>query len=285
MRTSLQWYKVGMPQATSWREHKRANSRKIQTPPKGAPRNFACGTYNWPFDFAVTRNKNGGQACKNHHRCCQSVARHLYPEINQCMQWAMKGRTYCKFHGGKLRYKANRMGSYYRNRGGKFLGKLLDDVQKGTPEDQLSLLDELSVARVMTGQVIEKWEFTHTGKTKDGEPASDLAKNLASEAVRSSVKYVCDIAEKAAKVRAHSEDTIRGEHIEYFLKSVAHVLEKELPRDEALRVMEAIRCVKMPNVTGKESSAAQKAQEIRTTVAAMDATVPPPDGTPKEEVA
>lgn len=137
----------------------------------------------------------GGRPPDNHPRQCQSnskVAR------RRCRKWALKNRKYCQHHGGRQKAVSEKgMPHFYSKSLGPTLKAKFEALLESTYSEQLSLFEELAIARVMAEQSLGL--LTNVVESKD-KRITDNAKQLALVCVQESLEHVRDMAVAASKI-------------------------------------------------------------------------------------
>ncbi len=118
---------------------------------------MAIGDY--PIDFTVTCSRDqdtgrwtGGPPPAGHYRRCQSKA---HTTQDQCAHWALRGSFYCKYHGGRRGLLTRRPRNTYAKFATDKLKDLLDEQNQLSPEERLTLINEIDVARALATQAVK----------------------------------------------------------------------------------------------------------------------------------
>jgi hypothetical protein len=101
----------------------------------------------------------------------------------------------------ELRIAPTRFGGTYTKVSGR-IGKLVDGLLGVPVEQQISLHEELAVARASLAETIEAYEQITTGEAGEVKPGNVL---IAGKVVREAVKAVAYVAQKAAVVEVSKD--------------------------------------------------------------------------------
>lgn len=101
----------------------------------------------------------------------------------------------------ELRITPSRFGGTYTKATGR-IGKLVDSLLGVPVEQQLSLHEELAVARASLAETIEAYEQITTGEAGEIKPGNVL---VAGKVVRDAIKAVAYVAQKAAIVEVSKD--------------------------------------------------------------------------------
>ncbi len=242
--------------------------------------------HNWPNDPNVKREGNGGRAPDGHTRRCQGRNAYLTEREGkpiQCGRWALIGRTYCARCGGKqpqhkLKVAARR---WYSKHSGVALKARLDEMANAPPDERISLESEIDVARVLAVESIACFDkICVQGNTGTAEgAAAQIMKAQATIAARDAMTFVANIIDKAAKVRASSQGTIDVELIGYLIHQVQAIIERHIVSIPKIgktlcdKITEDLNNIRMPDRQHAETSADDRAANVRNIMAEMDLSV------------
>lgn len=143
-----------------------------------------------------------GQPPKNHPRRCWGIMRNG----ERCTQWALKGGTRCRSHGGwrnKLSNGSHDLGfmpAFYRKKLTQSLSEAVQHQLNLESDEQFSVLEELALMRESTGDFVQLYGVAH--QAYEENPTDELlqAKLAAGELMRTALDKVVAIADKAAKI-------------------------------------------------------------------------------------
>ncbi len=159
----------------------------------------------------------------------------------------------------------------------------LEELAAKPPDERLSLLEELDMARVLALENVQMFDVVcvqgNTG-TFEGAEAAALQAQV-SRATREAMLFVASIAERAAKVRATSEGTIDLELTDYLVHQIQAVLEYRLANIKngpkiLKKIAEDIKQIAVPKRMHGASpmvESDERAAELRARLAEMDTTV------------
>jgi len=244
-----------------------ASGRQIFDAPHGV-RGFVPGLYRWPVWWSVQRQPGVALAPEGHHRRCQARLKKREENL-QCRQWALTGRRFCRAHGGRAprTNEALRIVGYFSKNAGPALQAALEQAREGSPDEQLSLLEELAASRVLAGEIMIRFEAACLNPDNN---VDDDTKALAFATMKNAIDHVTDIAVKAAKVRAASEGVVDVEALGYIVSQISRLVEHQCDERTARALIPLIKQVRMPEQRGNKSATAV-AGDIIEAVAQMKA--------------
>lgn len=199
----------------------------------------------------------------------------IWPET-RCEKWGTKasGYRYCRTHGGsknrKRTYKKGMHGNVYSRFVGPTLRDKLKELRESSPAERNSLKDEVDLQRAYT---MEALRISSMALAMD--EVSDAAKFRAIGIAQSALDTVAKLVEKAAKVNALSDKSLDLEYIDFVTVQFSRIIERHLsPLPEGGKLIEAIveeiKTIKLPDRQHADISGAEKAEEIRKTLALME---------------
>ncbi len=200
--------------------------------------------YGWPWDPDVKAPPRGLPP-EGHIRRCQGAIRRSNPK-RQCTQWALKGRNYCRVHGGRQPLY-EKMGHYSRN-AGKTLKSKLEKLAAMDPDERNSLAEEIDLSRLLCERNLKLFDATHY--PPEGTVIPEKLKVMAAEGLRSALADVTEIVAKSAIVRSRSEGVVGIEDLGYIIHQIKKILEDE---DVDPRVSERLSEIRLPK-RGSEMS-------------------------------
>jgi len=158
----------------------------------------------------------GGKCPPDHPRRCKAL-RH---DRSQCERYALKDSNYCSFHGGrradKHRVRIDHLPKFYSKRLGPTLTARLEELTGAAPSEQLSLLEELSLMRVLAGDTVALYDAAV------GTEKTELVAN-AGMLLRDALRQVADMCEKAARVDALAKDKISIHHLSFVVNQIVRI--------------------------------------------------------------
>jgi len=218
--------------------------------------------YGWKRDPSVKRERFRGKgAPEGHVRRCQG--RRTRDGL-QCSHWALRGRSYCKFHGGKLPLSNGKsMSRYYSKNSGPLLKEKLLEL---SADGRMSLTEEVDIARVTVLEYLASYEAT---VLDPNNKASAKLKTLAATGLRQAIDHVADIVSKAARVQDLVGGSISIEQLDYFVVQIVKVLNDKLPTIMRDDVIKAVQNVRLPETQRKQADPKAVASEMRAQAKAM----------------
>lgn len=223
--------------------------------------------YNWPIDHEKSFGSVKGAPPEGHPRRCQGAKYYSNPPT-QCAHWALTGSNYCRAHRGKRVYvRRNRYAVSPK------LVKTFEEFAKESPEERMSLADEIDAARMLAED-----SFKKLGAVLEKKDASPKLRALAQAHVKSCIEFVSDVVAKAAKVNQMSERTFDFQVIDAVLAQVFRVVRDVVQaRDEGLHneLVQGINSIKLPSRDASgTTSPEQTAEQIRDALSEMRETIP-----------
>lgn len=215
-----------------------------------------------PEKYAHLKAANG-LAPPGHRKRCQSKKSGFPP--SQCILFAQEGGTKCKHHGnGKAESRRSKLelcmsNGYFRNIAGSTIRDILDEARKRSPEERLSLLEEVELMRASAGEALGLFERS----LKD--TASPKAKALAIQVMRDSLLDVSIVVQRATQVRSLNEQTAGTEQIEYIIAHIERILQESLTDSECAKVIKKMKEIRLPSKVSNSRALemAEELQEIR----------------------
>jgi len=168
----------------------------------------------------------GGGAAPEQYRCRAKRRCGL-----RCRGWAAKGRHYCRFHGGKNAAVRTDKMSFYGKRLGKTLQAAVDEMTSAPPSEQLSLYEELALARVTASEAVSLYDAAQ----KPG--ASDDAKAQACAVVRDALCFVRDMALAACKAEESARDKVSIHTVRLVVAQVVRCIYRALEDPQMARTL------------------------------------------------
>lgn len=192
---------------------------------------MAVGDYE--VDRSIVRAKGGAPEGAHKNRC-QGKNRNK----EQCGQWALRGKDYCKWHGGRAQLvKRRRPMSIYSRRA---TGKLKDVLEElaANPDERMSLSGEIDVARSMALKAFDLLNAATNGKSKkkkeegaEGNGVTEKSKTAAMRLMQQSLKDLSSLIDKQAKVTALLDRTLDVEQIGFIREQIIQILENRIEQE------------------------------------------------------
>lgn len=114
------------------------------------------------------------------------------------------------------------MGSYYSHLAGPALKEKLAELSGLTSDERLALDDEIDMARVLTERSVRIFEAT----CLNGNDVKPELRTLAIQQLRSSLGFVTETVQKAAKTRALNEGLVGLQDLDYVLGQVIKIADR-----------------------------------------------------------
>ncbi len=202
----------------------------------------------WNSDAWAKNNKDfKGPPPADHERRCKANRRR---ERERCKKWALKGSDYCQFHGGRRRViRRNTMSKRYAKFLGETLRDKIEELASVPHHEQVSLYDEIAVARLAAVQALKLAEPVLNGEVN----VKAEVKALAIECLREAMNHVRDMVVSAAKVETASGSKVSLRVVDLLIMQVIKAIHDVCPdKDVADKIAEHIRDnVRLP--TGETS--------------------------------
>jgi len=194
------------------------------------------------YDF-----KKGGAPPPNHSRRCQSHNR----EKVQCGRWALKGREFCKRHGGKTPlFLPGLMGKFYSQHAGPKLRELMEKAA-AAGDERLLLDEEIDFSRTLALRSIQLFETACLDETESAKTSVDL-KAAAIAGARNAMSHIADLVMKAAKIRALDANSAIAPALDFVVQQVVKAVEDEVAVTDpilAKRLTDRLRDIRLPENT------------------------------------
>lgn len=163
------------------------------------------------------------------------------------------------------------MAAMYARAAGPTLKSKLEELSRLSPDERHALGDEVDMARVMAERAVSMYDAAHFAEQGEGSPE---LRSKAHAVLRDALRFVSQLVDKAARVRAVNVGTVDWEQVDYFVDAITRILEEELADagHQVLcdRVIERMKAIKMPERKAVNSDPAQVAQQLREAAAAID---------------
>lgn len=200
----------------------------MQSPIFGATIESMAKDWGWPIDPTMTGGYGYGIAPDGHPRRCQAAKRRKHPP-QQCRQWAMRGRNYCKSHGGRQPLSNTKHLSYYSKHAGKALSTALEEIAGMDPDERNSIAQEVDIARMLATQSLKNFSAVflkeHDEKTSKNLEESGVKPRIL-ENCWEAINNVSEIVAKSAMIRYRSESVVGLEDVQYVINQVLTILQR-----------------------------------------------------------
>lgn len=169
---------------------------------------------------------------------CQA---HLSRTRRRCQRWALKGRKFCQFHGGR-RALARRhvLSKYFLQNFGSTLREKILELSKAPHHEQVSLHEELALTRVAADQAVQL-----AGIALDKGDAD--TKNLAIQCMIEALGNVKEMALAVSKIERDIEDKVSLKVIDLFIMQIMKCIQSAVDEDVAQHIEQLIhKNVRLP---------------------------------------
>lgn len=157
---------------------------------------------------------------------------------DRCKRWAVKGRKYCKFHGGSRPVGQELMilPRFYSRHLTKTLEAFVNECLDADPSEQINLFQELALLRQSASHAVLLY-----GAAVDGVNITAETKLATAALMRDVLREVADMCAKAAQVDAAMRDKVSVHNLRHLVNQIVRVAYDELTLDDAKRFEKAIR--------------------------------------------
>lgn len=191
----------------------------------------------WPTNAWAKNSKElQGPPPASHERRCKATRRR---ERERCKKWALKGSEYCAFHGGRRRVtRKNTMPKRYAKFLGETLRNKIEELSQDPHHDQVSLYEEIAVARLAAIQALKLAEPVLNGTVKV-KPQTTV---LAIECLREAMNHVRDMVVSAARVEQASGSKVSLRVVDLIVMQLIKAIHDVCPdRKVADKIAEHVR--------------------------------------------
>jgi hypothetical protein len=170
-------------------------------------------------------------SAEGHERQCKARAHHTG---EQCKRWALIGSNYCQFHGGrrggvKTRGRGIRMPGFYNKVLGPTLKRRVEELLNVPRPEQMSLFDEIALARVNVERALQLASPVFEGTITDPNIVA-----LSLSCVRDAVDHVANLIKTMSTIEKDTLDKISIYTLNLFIIQICRAIKDELGDDPAL---------------------------------------------------
>jgi hypothetical protein len=170
-----------------------------------------------------------------HPRRCHSVSS---VTGRRCGRWALCGRDYCQFHGGRAsqRSRGEKMPVGYSKYLMPSLAERLQDfLTGGDYQEQLRLYEEIALARTLLSKDLELLNALHKAVEDKNPTVTPEVLLTASQHVRRGTEHVADLCSKMAGIEKSMADRVGVQQLGFFVEQITRVIYQRLgPENEEL---------------------------------------------------
>ena len=194
--------------------------------------------------------KKRGGAPNDHPRRCQARSMHTR---QQCNKWALKGSKYCQFHGGRnaLARKGYGLTRFYTRELGPTLKQKLEELTDKPHHEQLTLYEELAIARVQAMQALKMAEPALEGKDLKPETRA-----LCFSVLNDAMENVKEMVLAASRIEKEADDKVSIKVLDLFVLQITRAIFRVCGTDNeglARKIQEEIeRTVRLPLHNGTD---------------------------------
>lgn len=213
---------------------------------------------------------------------CQFIKRNG----ERCRRIACGGVRFCLTHRGRYhqRLAANRtkdcdLPRFYKRQMSKTLTAFVQECMESPPHEQLNLYEELALMRHAAQQAVAMYSACESlpdapSDTPQGK-ARAQATSMATEMMKTALRDVAEMTQKAASIDAVSRDKISIHHIAFVISQITRIMHRVLAEHQDLAEeleREIRRQVQLP--TGGATGVDLTPDKVLEDVVDMDDTIP-----------
>ncbi len=159
-----------------------------------------------------------GAPPEGHERQCHARSR---VTRERCRKWALTGREYCQFHGGRRSLAQSKgLPKHYTKHLGKTLKQKIEDLTEQSHHEQVQLYEELALMRIVAEQAVRLAEPVLMGDTKVDARTTMLAMSALGEALTG----VKELVLAAAKIEKDAEDKVSVRVLDLFVLQILRAI-------------------------------------------------------------
>jgi len=135
----------------------------------------------------------------------------------RCRRWALRGRDYCQFHGGRRGpVRTDRLPMFYSRQLNRTLQEAVESQLEMAPREQLALFEELALMRLTAQRTVSMWNAA----VETGKPETEqMAVALMVEALKN-VEHMCTAA---ARVESTAADKVSIHTLKAFVSQIVRI--------------------------------------------------------------
>lgn len=166
---------------------------------------------------------------------CQGKSRN---SGERCKKWAIKGRKWCEYHGGRTlrgprtctnQFRSNRATVIYDQWLGKTLREKVTEFVSQPHDDAVSLYNELALTRSVASDAIALYSAA-----LDGEDVDITTKAQAGMVMNAALDSVKDLVLACSKIEKDAEDKVSMKVVYLFMIQITQAIHKATGGDEKL---------------------------------------------------
>jgi hypothetical protein len=192
----------------------------------------------------------------------------------KCRKPALKGSHYCQLHGGRSRgktVKVAHMPRFYSKHLTKSLSDALEDLTSVSPNEQLSLFEELALVRDAAGQAVAMYSICKEAYEQEPSPKRGEILAAATMEMRGALDHVVKVCEAAARIDSQAKDKVSIHTLHFFIQQITRIAYDAFDDDPRARAFEELlrTRIKLPQA-GADGTVLTPDMDVQT----MDSTVP-----------
>ena len=174
---------------------------------------------------------------EGHPRQCQARS---HVTGKRCRLWALRGRRTCKFHGGRtggVAYRRRKLAGFYSKYLGPRLSERVADMLVKTHDEQVSLYEELAVARAAACEALALAQPLF-----DPEKAKELkteTRALMVQTLNQAMNNVKELVLAASRIEKDAEDKVSVKVVNLVVQQIVMTI-NEVCGTEQLGLAESI---------------------------------------------
>lgn len=179
-------------------------------------------------------NNLNGAPPEGHDRQCHSTSR---VTKKRCRKWALTGRDFCQFHGGR-RALASRTGlpKHYTRHLGETLKGRIESLANESHQEQVQLYEELAISRVLLENALLLAEPVLINEKMDAETKA-LAMSMLGDAIGGVKELVLAIS----KIENDTREKVSIRVLDLFVLQLLRAVYRACDEDVAGRIEMEIR--------------------------------------------
>jgi hypothetical protein len=143
----------------------------------------------------------------------------------RCRRWRMLGATKCHIHGGRRELKAavriGHLPRFYSKHLSKTLNDAVEEALAYSPQEQISLFEELAITREMAGDALKAWAAAKA--LPDSNVKKQAYLQASSMLVREVLDHVRTFCESAARIQAMGKDKFSIHNLQAVVNQIVRI--------------------------------------------------------------
>lgn len=214
----------------------RLRSRRVFSKP-GISQRISVHPWNWPIieRLSEVRYPRRYPPPPGHPLQCQGL---IVSSFTQCDRWAKKNSSYCG-----LCFANRPVSKLYEHEAGPTLKAMLERAADGAPEDRLSVVAEIDLARCAATEAVRLFSAVLDAPNTNAETRA-ASVNLLHTALRE----VRDLVKAQSAILSNVEGLVTTEQYLYMVETMKKVVRDALPESaKAEEICERIDLMQLPS--------------------------------------